>query len=160
VVTFLGDRISETIAGETAPVVVSIFGDDLDVLDAKAQEVASVLRTCRARRRPGEGAARYAAPGHQAPCGAARAVRVSTRDVLEAIQAASGTVVAQTYQGSRVSNVAVILDDPERRDPETIGALLLRNANGLRLPLSELADVYPRADATRSCTKGRGGGRP
>src|SRR2546427_347541 len=56
-------------------------------------------------------------------------------DVLEAIQAAfQGTIVAQTYQGSRVSNVAVILDDPERRDPETIGALLLRNANGLRLP--------------------------
>jgi len=64
--------------------------------------------------------------------------------VLEAIQAAfQGTVVAQTYQGSRVSDVAVILDEPERRDPETIGALLLRNASGLRVPLSELAEIYP-----------------
>src|SRR5579859_2825418 len=43
VLTFLGDRLSETISGETAPIVVSIFGDDLDVLDAKAKEVANVL---------------------------------------------------------------------------------------------------------------------
>jgi len=43
VLTFLGDRICETIAGETAPVVVSIFGDDLDVLSDKAREVAKVM---------------------------------------------------------------------------------------------------------------------
>src|SRR5262249_4894782 len=35
VLTFLGDRISETISGETAPIVVSVFGDDLDALDTK-----------------------------------------------------------------------------------------------------------------------------
>src|SRR6185436_13916819 len=34
VLTFLGDRIGETLTGETAPVVVSVFGDDLEVLDA------------------------------------------------------------------------------------------------------------------------------
>src|SRR5207302_5939862 len=33
VLTFLGDRIGETLAGETAPVVVNVFGDDLDALD-------------------------------------------------------------------------------------------------------------------------------
>jgi len=67
-------------------------------------------------------------------------------DVLEAIQAPfRGRSRAQTYQGSRVSNVAVILDDPERRDPETIGALLLRNANGLRLPLTSWRTSIPRA---------------
>src|SRR5256714_8834280 len=44
VLTFLGDRIGETITGETAPVVINIFGQDLDLLDAKAQEVASVLK--------------------------------------------------------------------------------------------------------------------
>ena len=144
VVTFLGDRISETIAGETAPVVVSIFGDDLDVLDAKAQEVASVLRTV-----PGAKDVQVKAPPGTPRLAiklrAERLVQFGYRpvDVLEAIQAAfQGTVVAQSYQGSRVSNVAVILDEPERRDPEAIGVLLLRNANGLRLPLSELADVY------------------
>ncbi len=45
VMTFLGDRIHETISGETAQVVVNVFGDDLDVLDAKAAEVAAVLKS-------------------------------------------------------------------------------------------------------------------
>ena len=145
VLTFLGDRIGETIAGETAPVVISIFGDDLDVLDAKAQEVVRVLEKV-----PGAKDVQL-----KSPPGAPRlAIKLRTErlvqfgyrpvEVLEAIQAAfQGTVVAQTYQGSRVSDVAVILDEPERRDPEAIGALLLRNASGLRVPLSELAEIYP-----------------
>ena len=33
VVTFLGDRISESLSGETAQVAIKIFGDDLDALD-------------------------------------------------------------------------------------------------------------------------------
>ena len=63
VVTFLGDRISETITGETAPVVVNIFGDDLDVIDAKAKEVAQVLGRAGRCRRAGESPARRAAHG-------------------------------------------------------------------------------------------------
>ena len=43
VLTFLGDRISETLTGETAPVVINVFGGDLDILDAKAAEIAEVL---------------------------------------------------------------------------------------------------------------------
>jgi Cu/Ag efflux pump CusA len=34
VLTFLGDRISETLTGESQPVVVNIFGEDLDMIDA------------------------------------------------------------------------------------------------------------------------------
>ena len=45
VVTFLGDRLSETITGESSPVVVNVYGDDLDVIDEKAQEIASVLQS-------------------------------------------------------------------------------------------------------------------
>ena len=49
VLTFLGDRIGETITGETAPVVVNVFGDDLDALDAAARDVARALARCPAR---------------------------------------------------------------------------------------------------------------
>ena len=145
VVTFLGDRIGETLTGETEPVVVNIFGDDLDVIDAKAQEVANVLNTV---------------PGHadvkvKAPPGAPRlTIRLRPErmtqfgfrpvEVLEAIQAAyQGTVVAQTHRGNQTIGVAVILDPAERHDPEAIGSLLLSNSQGARLPLAELADLYP-----------------
>ncbi|MDB6074230.1 MAG: CusA/CzcA family heavy metal efflux transporter, partial [Verrucomicrobiaceae bacterium] len=42
--SFLADRINESLAGEAAPVVLNLFGDDLDVLDAQAREVVSLLK--------------------------------------------------------------------------------------------------------------------
>jgi CzcA family heavy metal efflux pump len=144
VLTFLGDRIGETITGETAPVVVNVFGDDLDMLDAKAKEVAAAL---------------VAVPGAEdvqikSPPGSPRiAVRLRLErllplgfrpvEVLDAVQTAyQGTVVAQSYRGNQVADVAVILDEPARRDPEGVEHLLIRNAQGLRVPLSEVADVF------------------
>jgi Cu/Ag efflux pump CusA len=65
-------------------------------------------------------------------------------EVLEAVQTAyQGTVVAQTFHGNRVEDVAVILEEKHRRDPEGIGSLPLRSAQGLRVLLRELADIYP-----------------
>jgi len=135
VLTFLGDRIGETLTGETAAVVLSIFGDDLDVLDAKAREVVRVLtavpgaKDVQLKSPPG-------APRMVIKLRTDRLVQFGFRpvEVLEAIQTAyQGAVVAQTFEGNRVSAVAVILDEPERRDPERIGGLQLRNAQGLRL---------------------------
>jgi CzcA family heavy metal efflux pump len=145
VMTFLGDRIGESITGETAPVVINIFGDDLDVLDNKAQQVAAVLRQV-------TGAADVQI---KAPPGAPRlALRLHSDrltalgfrpvEILEAMQTAfQGSVVAQTYRGNQVTDVAVLLTDAARREPEMVGALTLRNATGLRVPLSELAEIYP-----------------
>ncbi len=145
VMTFLGDRIGETITGETAPVVVNLFGDDLDQLDAKAAEIANVLtgvpgaKDVIIKSPPG-------APRLAIKLRAERLTRFGFRpvEVLEAIQTAyQGAVVAQSYQGNRVSDVAVILDESLRKDPESIGVLQLRSATGTRLPLRELADIYP-----------------
>jgi len=145
VLTFLGDRIGETLTGETAPVVVNIFGDDLDALDAKAQEVANVLKAVSTN----------ANANVKSPPGAPRmAVRLRPDrltqfgfrpvEVLEAIQTSyQGTVVAQTHRGNQVADVAVILNETNRQDPEAIGSLLLRSAQGAVMPLSQLADIYP-----------------
>jgi CzcA family heavy metal efflux pump len=143
VLTFLGDRISETITGEVAPVVVNIFGDDLDVLDAKARQVATVLSSL-------PGAADVVV---KSPPGAPmttirlrpeRLARLGFRpiDVMDAVQTSyQGTVVAQTHQANETTDVVVVLDDASRRDPESVGSLLLRNAEGLQVPLGELTDV-------------------
>jgi Cu/Ag efflux pump CusA len=141
---FLTERIEETVSGATAQVVVKIFGDDLDLIDQKAREVAHVLSGIR-------GATEVQV---QSPPGVPQ-VMVRLRPdrltqfgfqpvaVLDAIRTAyQGTVVAQTYEGNRVFDVAVILDATARRDPERIGALTLRNVDTARLPLRELADIY------------------
>ncbi len=141
--TFLGDRIGETVAGETAPVVVSVFGEDLDVLDGRAAEVAAVLKGI-----PGAADIQV-----KSPPGAPRLAvnllpeRLSAwgfrpMEVLERIQVAfQGVVVAETHRGSEVAGVAVLLDEQERRDPASVGSLQLRSAQGRRVALSELADI-------------------
>jgi CzcA family heavy metal efflux pump len=144
VLTFLGDRIGETISGETAAVVVNIYGDDLNKLDAKAREVSKILESIHGAKDV-QVKAPPGAPRMGVKLRPDRLVQFGFRpvEVLDAIQTAyQGSVVAQSYQGNRVSDVAVILAEEHRRDPETIGALELRSATGTRMRLSDLADVY------------------
>jgi CzcA family heavy metal efflux pump len=144
VVTFLGDRISETITGEAAPVVVNIYGQDLDVIDDKAKDVAQALGQV-----PGAKDIQIKSlPGAPRMAVRLRPERLKQfgyhpLEVLDAIRAAyQGEIVAQVHQGNQVADVAVILDDASRREPETIGSLMLKNAQSVILPLRELADVY------------------
>jgi Cu/Ag efflux pump CusA len=144
VLTFLGDRIGESIGGETSPVVINLFGDDLDALDAKAAEVAAALGTV-----PGAADVQVKAPpGAPRLTVRLRSERVTALglrplDVLEAVQTAyEGEVVAQVYRGEQVSDIAVILDAASRRDPENVGDLLLTSLTGVRVPLRDVADVF------------------
>ena len=144
IMPFLAERIEETISGVTAQFVINIFGDDLEVLDQKAGEIRQVLSQV-------DGAVDVemeSQPGLQETVARLRPERLLQLgfhpvDVMDAIQTAyQGTVVAQTYQGNRVFDVAVILHPASRNSATTLGALMLRNAEGLRVPLRELAEIY------------------
>ncbi len=143
VLTFLGDRIGETIGGETAPIVVNLFGEDLDALDAKANDVKQALSDLKA-----EDVQVKAPPGAPRIGVRLRPERLTELgfrpvEVLEAVQIAyEGEVVTQVYRDSQTTDVAVILDAASRQDPENVGNLPLIGATGLRVPLREIADVY------------------
>ena len=143
VMTFLTERIEETLSGYTAAVVVNIFGNDLDVLDRKAQEIARVLGEVR-------GATDVQV---QSPPGLPQmTIRLRKPDlerwgfdaveVLDLIRTAyQGDVVGQTYEGSRVFNVITILDQGSRDDIAKIGDLPLRSPSGSFVLLKEIADI-------------------
>lgn len=143
VMTFLGDRISESISGETASVVVNAFGEDLDQLDLVAKKIAAQLSDT-----PGNADVQVQAPPgapvlavHLRP---ERLTQFGFRplDVLDAVQTAfQGADVAQMVRGNRIHELAVILEDSARRDPETVGDLMLVNATGQRAALKQLADI-------------------
>jgi len=119
--TFLKERIDETISGATAPVTVNVFGNDLDVIDGKAQEISRILGGLR-------GAVGI---GVQSPPGTPQLVirlrpdklarfGLAPVDVLDAIQAAhQGADVAQVYEGSQAFDVTVILGPAARRGAAT-----------------------------------------
>jgi Cu/Ag efflux pump CusA len=143
VLTFLGDRIGETLSGETAQVVVGVFGDDLDQLDKTAKLVAAQLTAVK-----GSADVQVKAPPgapvlavHLRP---ERLTQFGFRplEVLDAVETAfQGADVAQMVRGNRIHELAVVLAEEARRDPESVGNLLLSNGDGLRMPLRELADV-------------------
>jgi CzcA family heavy metal efflux pump len=143
VLTFLGDRISETLTGETAPVVLNLFGTDLAALDATAARIARVLATV-----PGASEVRVKAPpGAPTLAIALRPERLAEFgflpvDVLEAVHTAyQGEVVAQVHHPNHAEDVVVTLQASERTAPDSIGQLLVRSASGALLPLGELADL-------------------
>lgn len=141
--TFLTERVEETLSGYTAAVAVNVFGNDLDVLDAKAQEVARVLGSV-----PGASEVQV-----QSPPGLPQiSIRLrkpdlirwglNAVDVLDIVRAAyQGDVVGQTYDGDQVFNVTTILDKQSRGDPERVAELPLRTPSGSFVLLKQVADV-------------------
>ena len=159
VLTFLGDRIGETISGETAAVAISVFGQDLDRLDGAAAEIARVLGTV-----PGavdvQPSSAPAAPSLEVALRTSDLARFGLQPlpVLEAVQTAfQGTVAAQTWEANRVRDVVVVLAPEARREPERVGELRLHTSEGESVPLAEVADVG--AVQTRALVLHEGGRR-
>jgi len=141
--TFLTERINETMSGGGAPLAVDIYGNNLDVLDRKAAEVAAVLRAI-----PGAQSVWVRAPGNEPQLAIRlRLARlrhwgIAPLDAVDAIQTAyQGTTVGQVAQGNRTFNVTVALAPRLRRSPTQIGALPLRTPDGKMIPLRDVAAI-------------------
>ncbi len=141
--TFLVERIEETISGYTAPVVINLYGQELEVLDRVALEVAAVTRTV-------SGAAEVqvrALPGTPVVeiVGRPEALtRYGLRpaDVTNVGRAAfAGVHVGTIYDQGRGVEMAVILDPELRRHPDQIAQLPIRAANHQMLSLSHVAEI-------------------
>ena len=140
----LGERMEETLSGAGAQFVVDIFGNDLVALDQKAQEVRQVLEKI-----PGAVDVNLTAqpglPEMEVRLQPERLLQYGFRptEVLDAIQTAyEGATVSQIYNGNRVFDVTVLLNIKDRENPESVGSLPLRNAEGIVVPLRALADIH------------------
>jgi CzcA family heavy metal efflux pump len=147
VVTFLGDRISESLSGETAQVAVKIFGDDLDALDATAQSIVAALSKesgvvdLQFKRQSGTPTIAI-----ELNFDALAANGLKAQDVLDAIQSAyAGKVVGQTYSGIRTVDLVVLLPEAVRRQPTQLKGLMLGGSLG-PVPLGQVAHIEPTTD--------------
>lgn len=140
--TFLGDRISESLSGETAQMVINLSGPQLEPLEQAAQQIhdaiASVegvddLRIPRAAKVPtislkldNAALARYG---------------LTAQDALDAVRTGfAGTTIGQTYVGAQTVDVVVILPPKERSRVEQLSELLMGNANA-RVLLGKVATI-------------------
>ncbi|HLQ36948.1 MAG TPA: efflux RND transporter permease subunit, partial [Planctomycetota bacterium] len=145
VLTFLGDRLSETLTGQAAAVVVTVFGDDLDQLDASAVLLARALAAV-----PGAADVRKVGdtglPSQTITLRRDRLLALGFTPALvldDVATALQGTVTGQLHFGERTRDVVVLLDPAARAAPEQLGELLLRAPHGATARLQDLATIEP-----------------
>jgi CzcA family heavy metal efflux pump len=143
VLSFLSERIEETLSGSPAPVAIKVYGDDLAAIDRAADDIARALAKV-----PGSSEVH---PEPQAgvpelvirvrPSDAAR-FGLRNAALLDAVHAAyQGAEVAQVYDRNRVIDVVVLLDPQTRGRPDLVADLWLDSGKG-RIQLKQVADVY------------------
>jgi CzcA family heavy metal efflux pump len=144
VVTFLGDRINDSLTGEAAQIAVKIFGDDLDALDRAGNDI-----TAAASRVPGVSDLQFNRQSGTPELGirlsvdALTASGLNSQNVLDAIEADySGLKVGQTYAGTRSVDVSLLLPEDARRRPEDLNKLMISGPLGA-VPLSQVANIAP-----------------
>ena len=147
VVTFLGDRISESLSGETAQVAIKVFGDDLDNLDRVGDKISAALGSVdgivdlQFKRQSGTPAiAIEVSPQAVAAAG------LKSQDVLDTIETAyAGTTVGQTFSGVRTIDTVVLLPEKLRQQPAQLGRVMIAGPMG-PVPLSQVANLRVTQD--------------
>lgn len=141
--TFLTERVDETISGYTAPVVVNIYGNNLTILDKKAQEVAQVIRSI-----PGATDIQLRSPASTPLIqihlnqDKLKFWGVNDEQVMQTVQAAyKGIIVAKHLQGNRPINIRVTLAPENRQQPDLIGQLPIRTLDGQLIALHQVTDI-------------------
>jgi CzcA family heavy metal efflux pump len=147
VVTFLGDRISESLSGETAQVAVKVFGDDLAALDATGDKITAVLGKI-----PGVVDLQFKHQGGTPAIAieliprAMAATGLKVQDVLDTVESAyAGALVGQTFQATRTVSVVLLLPDDLRHQPTQLAKLMITSPAG-PVPLSQIAHLSVTQD--------------
>ena len=136
-------RVSELIAGVRSDIAIKLFGDDLDSLKQTADKIASVVSQV-----PGAEDVKVEAvsglPQLQIKPNRAAIARfgMNVEDVNDLVESiVAGKPAGIVYEGEQRFNLVVRLSDETSQDLETIKNLLVPAPNGVRVPLSQLADI-------------------
>ncbi len=135
-------RINEMLAGTRSDLAVKLFGDDLTVLKAKAEEIRKVMKDI-------PGVADLAVeqvigqPVLEVKVKQDQLARygIPARSVMELIESIGSKPMGEVVDGQFRFPLVVRLPDEWRSSPEAVGAIQLPTANGERVPLSRVADI-------------------
>lgn len=136
-------RVDELVSGIRSQVAVKLFGDDLETLRVKADEISRVLRQVRgiSDLRVEQVSGLYYL---KLDIDRAKIARhgINVAEITEAIEAVGGGIAAgEIFEGQWRFPIVVRFPDDRRTDVETIAALWVTAPDGSRIPLRELADI-------------------
>src|SRR3954452_2632820 len=139
----ISDRVDEMVTGVRADVAVKLFGDDLDVLIDKANDIARVahsVRGFRDSRVDRVGGQQYL--NVQIDRSAIARFGLNAADVNDVIETAiAGKASTEIYEGERRFQAVVRLPEALRNSEDDIKSILVSCPNGAKVRLEDLADI-------------------
>jgi cobalt-zinc-cadmium resistance protein CzcA len=139
----ISDRVDEMVTGVRADIAVKIFGEDLDVLIQKANQIAKVARSVRGMRDikiDRVGGQQYLNITINRQAIARQGMNAS--DVHDMIQTAvAGKAATEVYEGERRFEAIVRLPENLRDSVPDICQILVNTPTHARVPLMQLADI-------------------
>lgn len=134
-------RVDELISGVKSQIAVKLFGDNMEVLKSKADEIARVLSTVQ-----GVADLRVEQVGGQPYLtveidrGKIARYGINVADIQEIIETAvGGKSATEVFEGERRFDAILRFPEDKRKDIGSIGNILISTAGGSRVPLAQLA---------------------
>jgi heavy metal efflux system protein len=156
----ISDRVDELLTGVRADVAVKIFGEDLDALKQKADEIARIAGTVRgATEIKVEKVSGQQYLNITIDRQAIARHGINASDVHDVIETAiGGKIATEIFEGQRRFSAAVRYPESFRGNEEAIRNIMLTSPNGSRVALDDLADIEVRdgpAQISRELAKRR-----
>ncbi len=137
------DNVEEAVTGVKGELAVKLFGDDLDTLESKAQEIQSVMAAI-----PGvvdlDTFKETGEPQVQVRVDRAKIARygINVQDVQDVVETAiGGKAVTQLLDGEKRFDVVTRFSPEARCDVEQIRNITVSTPDDQRIPLAQLADI-------------------
>ncbi len=136
-------RVDELISGVKSQIAIKLFGDDLDVLKAEAEEIARVVSKVRGvtdlrvEQTAGQ-------PYITIEIDRRKIARygINVADIQEIIETAiGGKEATEVFEGERRFGLILRLPEEKRNSFESMSNILVSSPSGARIPLAELAKL-------------------
>lgn len=139
----IANRVDELLSGVKADLAIKLFGDDLNVLQAKGSEIQNVVQGIKGA----SGVQMDQLSGEsqlvvRAKRGELARYGLNVSDVMDVVTTAvGGTAVTDVLDGERRFAVYLRVAKRFRSSPRAIGDLWVTNKDDMRVPLSQVASV-------------------
>jgi len=139
----ISDNVEEAVSGVKGSIVVKVYGDSLNYMEDKVDEIYKVLKDVRGIEDLGVMRS-IGLPELDINLDQQKMAQygVATADANSVISMAIGGQAASTlYEGVRTFDIRVRFPEAFRKTPDDIGNLLVPTQNGSKVPIKEIADI-------------------
>jgi cobalt-zinc-cadmium resistance protein CzcA len=150
------ERVDELISGIRTECAIKLFGDDLDILRDKAEEIAALMqqvdgvKDIKVEQVAGQ-------PYLTVDIDRQKIARfgINVADVQEIITTAiGGKPVTHVYEGERRFQLILRFPEPYRNSVTSVGEIRVKSAAGALIPMSDLATIEMREGPARISREG------